>query len=254
MEVDARNGLEYWLSIDQSLRDSLFNLRTWNHLKVATENDLVWIRGCSLAEIESTKVLSLPSVERYYLKEAKLYLYGCRLPARVEPSLLWTPIQRGLKLNLPKQNFNYFGVNQAHTIEIIPSEKEYAIDATMVDLKALQSYVYSAPRIRLKPLHWTILNNKEALIVGTPLLPLQGADYYRIGCFLISGGWKLKFENMVNLYEAAMPDPANFWYLIKTDNKISKLNKGDFSPLNKGSVQQSLASINDILELLELDE
>jgi len=254
MEVDARNGIEYWLSIDKGLRDSLFGLRKWNHLKVATEEDRIWIRGFSKPEIESANVLSLPSVNRYYLKETTLYLVGNRLPERVEPSLLWTPIQRAFKLNLPKQNFNYFGIDQTLTITVVPSEKEYSVDATMIDLEALHTYVKSAPKVRMAKLYWTILNNKDALVVGTPLLPIKSEDYYLHGCFLIPGGWKLKNENLVDVYKNALPENVAYWYLIDKEQNISKIRKSDFSPLNKGSVSQSIGAIGEILELMELDE
>lgn len=249
MEANARNGVEYWLSIHQERRDALFALRKWSHLKVGTEEDRIWIRGCALSEIESTSVLSLPSVDRYYLKEATLYPVGSRLPARVEPSLLWTPIQRAFKLNLPAQNFNYFGLEQTHTISIVPSEKEYTVDATMIDLKTLHNYVKTAPKIRMEHLQWTILNNKDALIVGSPLLPIKSEDYYQFGCFFIPGGWKLKFENMVNEYKNALPESTDFWYLIGKDNKTTKIRKSDFSTLNKGSVSESINAIDETLEL-----
>lgn len=249
METNAGNGIEYWLSIDKSLEHALFELRKWPHLKMATEENRIWIRGCSLPEIESTTVLSLPSADRYYLKETTLYLVGNKLPARVEPSLLWTPIQRALKLNLPKQNFNYFGIEQAHIISIIPSEKEYPVDATMIKLEALHAYVKIAPKVRLANLQWIVLNNNDALIVGEPLLPIKSEDYYLFGSFLIPAGWKLKFENMVDIYKNALPDNPDFLYLIGKENKITKIRKSDFSPLNKGSVSQSIGSIDEILEL-----
>jgi|GEM_PF-436112 len=254
MEANAGNGIEYWLAIDPGLRDALFDLRKWPHLKVATEQNQIWIRGFTAPEIESTSVLRLPSVVRYYLKETKLYLVGSRLPASVEPSLLWTPILRALKLELPKQNFNYFGLDQAHTIRITPSEKEYSVNATMMPLAALQSYVQAAPKIRMSHLQWTILNNRDALILGTPLLPVKSDDYYRFGCFLIPGGWKIDYENMVDIYENAVPESSDFLYLIDKENRIHKVQNADFTPLTKASVNQSIGAINELLELLELDE
>lgn len=254
MEADTRNGLEYCLSVDQTLRDVVFGLRKWNHLRMATEHDLIWIRGFSENEIESIQVLSLPSVNRYYLKEAKLYAYGGRLPSRIEPSLLWTPIERALKLSLPKQNFNFFGLEQNHDISIVPSELERQIDATMIPIETLQTYVNTAPRIRMAHLKWCLINSKYALIIGMPLLPVKSDDFYLNKCFLIPGGWKLKYENMINVYKKALPDNTDYWYLIDTTNKICKIRKSDFSFLNKGSVRQTIDALIKIKELLEFDE
>lgn len=245
MESDARNGVEYWLSIHINMEEALYRLRDWNHLKIAYEETTVWIRGFAQAEIESNKVLSLSSISRYYLQNTKLYFIGKRLPHCIEPNLLWTPIQRGLTVGLPKQNFNYFELKAKHHLTIVPSNKEKVVNATIVNTKVLLDYMFDAPSVRTKHLHWTIIKNRSALILGSPILPIQGEDYYQTGCFIIKAGWKLKFENMIKIYEQALPETNTYWYLLDQQNKICRINKMDFSSLSKGSILKTLELISN---------
>ena len=252
MEGDVRNSIEYWVSIDTKLEKSLFKLRDWSHLKIAREDSLTWIRGFIQSEIESPLLLSLPNLNRYYLAGAKLILYGRRLPSRVEPNLLWTPIQRGLKVTLPSQNFNYFGLDQSYQISLIPSNHEMPSTVTIIDLTSLKNYVSSAPNIRLKNLNWTLLNEHKAIVWGSPILPLTSEDFYKKGCFIIPAGWKFKYDNMAAYYEETLSKNKEYWYLISTEHKIYSVKISDFTPLNKGSFINTMASFDSLTQLLQI--
>lgn len=248
MEGDAGNGVEYWLSIDQKFEEVLFKLRDWSHLKIAREDAFTWIKGFSASEVNSVQVLSLPSASRYYIKEAKLIPCGQRLPDRVAPSLLWTPIQRGLKVSLPSQNFNYFGISQTHEITVIPSDQEVAVVATVLDLNSLAEYVSNAPSVRLENLNWTVLDSQKAIVIGRPILPIMGDDYYQNDNFLIPVGWKFKHENMTRLYGQALAEGLHFWYLISNENKLYKIKKSNFNHLNRGAVKSTISALSNVSE------
>ncbi len=235
MASDAANSVEYWASIPARYAPALYTLRKWPQLKMATEEELIWLRGFSEADVASTEVLSIPLLERYYLKEMHLYPIGKFLPVRVEPGLLWTDLRRGLKISLPKENFNYFGVAGEHRISLVRSEVQRATTATIIDLTSLGKYLHTAPWVRVAPLQWTIIEGKQALIIGTPLLPIRGDDYYQKGCFLLPTGWKLRYERMVDVYQKALADSRDYWYILGERGILSKLRKADLNHLSKGS-------------------
>lgn len=241
MGNDVKDNVEYLLSVMESQKRTLFQLRKWSHLKMAVDKDLIWIRGFSPTEIESATVLKIPFINRYYLNDARLVPYGKYLPERVVPNVLWSPIQRGLKINLPKENFNYFGIKQTFKISLLPSKEIKSIDATIVEIDALENYLNSAYEIRLKNLQWTILEHNAALILGTPILPIRGQDLYQNGCFLIPAGWRLEFENMVKVYEQALGASNRFWYLVDIEGGFNKVRKADFIQLSWGSFINSMS-------------
>ena len=235
MEDHAGDNVEYWAVVPSRYAHALYPLRKWPRLKMANAEGVIWIRGFTPEEVESVSVLSIPMLERYYLKEARLYPIGKFLPAMVVPSLLWTDLRRGLKVRLPGENFNYFGVAQTHRISLVPSGVRRAITATIVDLSALGKYLHVAPHVRVAPLRWTVLEGKRALIMGTPLLPIRGQDYYRHACFLIPAGWKLRYERMAAVYQQALGDSHEYWYFLNENSDLSKLSKTNFNNLSKGS-------------------
>lgn len=243
MADNSGNSLEYWLSIPSPHKQAIYKLRKWSHLKIARDEDLIWVRGFTKTEIESTDVLKIPRIERYYLRGARLVLYRKSLPDIVEPTLLWSPIQRGLKVSLPKENFNYFGINQVQRINLVPSERNKAINATIVQLDHLERYLFIAPKIRLKSLKWTIIENDMAIILGRPLLPIQGQDLYQNSCFLIPAGYKFEYESMVKIYKKALGESIDFWYLLDEKSEMYKLRKTDFNRLTKGSFVNTILAL-----------
>ncbi len=241
MANDAGNNIEYWLSVPLIHKEATYELRKWSYLKIAIDQNLIWIRGFNQADIESGAVLKIPSINRYYLSGTNLIPYGKNLPALLEPNLLWSPIQRGLKVKLPKENFNYFGIKQSYKIALTPTDEVKPINAIIVDMKTLENYIYSASNIRLNKLKWTVTENKEALILGTPLLPVPSKDLYQNACFLLPAGWKLKHENMIEVYSQGLGEAMDYYYLISKEDKIVKVRKSDFKQLSKGSLIKTIA-------------
>ena len=237
----AGDDIAYWLSLSIVYKKTTYKLRKWAHLKMAIEGNLIWIRNLTRADIESAEVLKIPSIKRYYLQGTQLIPFGKKLPALIEPNLLWSPIQRALKVSLPKENFNYFGINQTYQLSLVPSEEVMPVNATIVDLQILDKYIQSALNFRLKNLKWTVLPNEKALILGTPILPIQGQDLYQTACFLLPAGWKLKYNNMVSVYKKALGDSKEYWYVIDEQSTIQKLRKADFNKLSKGSFIKTMA-------------
>lgn len=235
MENDAGVKLEYWLSVPLVHVEATYTLRKWIHVKVASEKGVIWFRGLDSTEINSDDVLQIPSIKRYFLKGAQLIPFGKSLPDMVEPSLLWSPILRALKVTLPKENFNFFGVKQTFKIKLVSSDMHRATNATQVDLKTLEDYLKDAPRVRLNKLKWTILEEGKALVIGRPILPISGDDMYIHGAFIIPSGYRLEYDSLTEIYNHALVDGSESWYMITQSNMVYRLAKKDFNQLSKGS-------------------
>ncbi|MEO0734994.1 MAG: hypothetical protein AAFZ52_19305 [Bacteroidota bacterium] len=240
MADHARDHLAYWAAVPDRYADALYPLRQWPHLKMATEGGLIWLRDFTREDIESASVRRIPLLQRYYLQDARLYPVGNSLPVMVAPNLLWTDLRRGLKVRLPKENFNYFGVEHTHQLSLVHCAIPREVTATIVELVALGEYLYDAPSVRVAPLQWTILGIEHALILGTPLLPIRGQDYYQQAGFLIPAGWQLRYQTMASVYRDALADSSAYWYLLDENSQLSKVSKADFNHLSKGSFVNTL--------------
>ena len=235
-EYAGNNVSEYWASVPRRYEAALYRLRKWPRLKMATDRGLIWLTGFLEADMEAVTLLQIPMLERYTLRETHLYPIGKQLPKMVAPTLLWTNLQRGLRLELPPENFNYFGLQQTHRLELVPSADQQPITAVIIDLTLLQVYLHDAPGVRVAGLRWLVLSDAEALVVGTPLLPLPGRDYYQVGCFLVPAGYAFRYSTLVSTYEQALPEARSHLYLIDEDGKLSKVRRADFNYLSKGSL------------------
>ncbi|MEA9414493.1 hypothetical protein [Flavobacterium sp. PL02] len=225
----------YFLEIKKEHKDFLGSIRHWDNLKVAFGTDTIWIKDFSLEQIDATEIQQIPYKTIYELKDNLLFEKGKLLPTRKLPSgLLWTPILRALPVSLPKFNHNFFGVDQKLKIVLKHSVDIKEAIALLVDYEELKLYIESAPKYRLEPLQWVVID-KSALIIGSPLLPIKGTTYWIDNNFLIPTGYNFEWFALVKiLQEKLNPSEENiiFW---NTDNSYSIIPKKTIKQLSISS-------------------
>ncbi|GAA4340625.1 hypothetical protein [Flaviaesturariibacter amylovorans] len=239
MAVDPANGVGYYLCIAGEHRDLLGGLRGAAHLKVGTEEGLIWVRDLSVAEIESVAVKSIPYKKLYTAADGLLFPLGSRLPDRRLPSLLWTPIDRALPVTLPRGNHNYFGVPDTVDIRLVPTHTEQAPQALLAPLPSLAAYMEGAPAVRLAPLRWLLVSERAALITGTPLLPLPGVAFWRRGNLLLPAGSDLEFPVLAPALQARLDPSGGHWILFPPEGGYWLADKTLFKPLSIGSFRNT---------------
>ncbi|WP_291146602.1 hypothetical protein [Flavobacterium sp. UBA7680] len=225
----------YFLEINKEHKDFLGSVRHWENLKIAFETNTIWIKDFSAEQINSAEILQIPYIKIYVLKENLLFEKGKQLPSKKLPSgLLWTPILRALSVSLPKFNHNFFGISDTLQITLKRSEDAKEAYALLVDYEELKSYIESAPKFRLEPLRWIVIDNK-ALIIGTPLLPLKGNTYWFKEGFLMPSGYDLEWHVLIKtLQEKLNPFQENL-ILWNKDNSYSIIPKNNIKELSISS-------------------
>jgi hypothetical protein len=238
MAVDSANGLNYFLSLPAQHKDLLYSIRHWQNLKIAFDEDLVWVKELNFFQVNSIEVKSIPFKELYYLSENRLFPKGSLLPGTNVPSLLWTPIERGLPIERPSYNHNYFGITEKIKIRLKPSEKEQEAFGLLVSMDTLSAYLETAPAIRLKNLSWVLIDD-NSLILGFPLLPLQGSVYWRRDNFLLPVGFDFEFPILSDVINNFLSDDSNYWVVWSAENRFLKINKQSLKPLSISSFRLS---------------
>lgn len=247
MANNVANDIIFFLVVDINNKTDLASIRQWNNLKVAFDENVIWVKDFSYAQIHSLEVKSIPYKTVYYAKDGKLYLLNSLLPNKNVPSLLWTPIDRALPIQLPSFNHNYFGINEQVEINIIPSiveENSVAMVAALTDLK---NYINIAPDVRLKKIKWCVLNNDKALLLGIPFLPIKGNAYWQRSDFLLPAGFDFELFILSNFLNNKLnPDNEN-WIIWNTD--------GSYFPIEKKSLQQlSISSFKQTIQHLSVPQ
>lgn len=235
MAKDAANDLVYYLVLDEAHKDHLAAIRPWQNLKLAYDQQLIWIRDLSYVQVESAEVKCIPYKTIYYERHGKLCLYNSLLPERHVPPLLWTPIERALPVKLPSFNHNYFGLEEKVTLQLIPSDTEYEAEVMITSVATLKQYLEAAPAIRMGQLTWTLLNSDQVLLAGTPFLPIDGKAYWRKDHFIIPAGFEFELDMLCpGMNELLNPDNDS-WILWHTDNSYALIEKDALQALSLGS-------------------
>jgi hypothetical protein len=189
MAEDPSNNVTWLLEIEQQHLDYLGPVRHWGQLRMAASPGYYWISGLTPDQLESPEIKSIPFKQLYFEKDQLLFHRGGLVPVKQLPDLLvWTPLERGLPLDLPSFNHNYFGITEKLDVRLVPSGKEEEPAALLTSITILRNYILTAPAVRLRPLSWVILDD-QALILGRPLLPLPGDSFWQKGDVLMPAGF-----------------------------------------------------------------
>jgi len=189
----------WWLEIDEAHLDHLRPVRHWGHLSMTAGPGVYWVKDLRPDDPDRKEIRSIPFKRILYLRDDHLFPAGSLVPLRQVPGgLQWIPLEKGLPLQLPSFNHNYFGVGERVTIRLVPSSKEEPPAALLVPTKLLQAYADTASSIRLRHLNWVVLDG-EALVIGAPILPLPGEVYWRQGDHLLPAGFGFAFPVLAEI-------------------------------------------------------
>lgn len=243
MAYHSQNPLGYYISIPKKYIEFIGELRQTSSLKVGFEEGTLWIKDLSYEMINSPQVKSIPYIQCYYEKENKLFKINSLLPSCNIPSLLWTPIQRGISIELPKENFNFFELKSEIEICIEESEIERSAVCLKTTKDVLKAYIYDAPTVRLKPLKWLKYGNNHVLILGEPLLPIIGDTFWIKNNFILPTGYSLNYPHLMELIEKKVNLRGS--YILWEINKYpSCIPKNSWKPLSKSSFILSFDSFD----------
>lgn len=241
MAEDPSNHLTYVLEIAQQHQAYLGQIRHWSNLKIALDAETYWIKDLTQNQIASVEIKSIPFKHIYSLKEYKLFPVGSHLPLKKMPSsLLWTPIERGLPVTLPSFNHNYFGIQEKIEIQISLSAAEKEPFAMITSLDKLKKYIETASAIRLKNLTWTILEDSKALILGTPLLPIQGDTFWKDDDFLMPTGFDFDINILTTVIKQKIFTENEAWIIWNKESSYFSIEKSYFQPLSISSFRLSI--------------
>lgn len=232
MERDLTQGVtEYWLRLPSKYKEKLAQIRVWKSLRVATDGDDIWVRGIPPSQLHSPEIRSIPFKKIYFQHENALFLLGGNLPEeRLKTSLLWAPIYKALPVEAPKYNFNFFGIEERISLQIIPSSDEKSAAAQLVSLEVLDNSIPKMPAVRLKNLSWVIVNT-NAILIGTPLLSIPGKTFWRHGDFLVPTGYDFEFPELSTYFNKNINASGNDMIVMQTDNSFYRIPKEQIKKL-----------------------
>jgi len=241
-------GIATLLKVKKEHERYLGQIRHWEHLEIASDESDWWVRGITSDQTQSPAVRTLPFVELYTLKGNLLFPIGSLLPvSRLKADLSWHPIAQTLQVKRPKLNYNFFGIDESIEISLRPSNKEQATSALLLSTAALGNYAETSPAHRLKHLSWTLISEQQALVIGTPVLPLPGQTFWNCQSLYLPTGYELNFSLLVPALVKRLGLEVTQKLLLQVDAPSLVINEKSVLPLSISSVRLTLDRISSNL-------
>lgn len=229
----------YLLEIDKNHKELLASIRHWENVKIAFSETTIWLKDFTLEQINASDLQQIPHLIFYEVKENLLFLRGSVLPSKKAPSaLLWSPIKRALPVELPSLNHNFFGIQEKVAVQIIKSEIEREAFALLTSIATAKEYIENAPEIRLKPLHWTVLEDK-ILFIGTPLLPIKGTTFWKNTEAFLPTGFDFELPILSDVIANRINANRENLALWESDSSCVLIPKNSVKPLSISSFRNT---------------
>ncbi|WP_415325684.1 hypothetical protein [Chryseobacterium sp. MMS23-Vi53] len=236
MAKDSSDSLkDFWAELPRVDEDFLGSIRDWKNVQIALEEDTIWLKGFTDEQAVSSEILQLPNFVLYELKDGLLFRKDALVPSKkVRTALLWTPIDKALRLTFPSSNQNFFGIDEKVEIKLKPSEEEQPTAALLSSIHDIKEAIIALPKFKLEKLDWIVINNK-ALFLGTPLLSFPGKTFWMKDNHLLPTGFDFEFKNLSSLLQRKYNASLDKWLLWNENGSVLHLDKNDFRKLSVSS-------------------
>jgi hypothetical protein len=240
--ANTENDIVYLLELKLQHKNFLGQIRHWDNLKMAIDEESIWIKDFTGTQLDATELKTIPFAQLYYSRDNLLFPKDSLLPSRKLPAVLWTPIERALPVELGSFNHNFFGIHQQQILQLVSTDKEQTATILAADIATAGKYIVHAPAVRLQSLQWLLVNDTEALIMGEPLLPLNGKTYWQKGPYIFPAGFAFEFD-ILEKTAAEKIDAGGtnlIWWM--NDKQYCLLPSASFQPLSIASWKQTIAA------------
>lgn len=236
MAKDSSNGLkEFWAEMPRADEDVLGSIRDWKNVQIALEEDVIWLKGFTDEQAVSSEIQQLPNFLLYELRDGLLFRKDALVPSKkMRTALLWTPIDKALRLAFPSFNNNFFGIDGKIEIKLKPSEEEHPATALLCSIKEIREAIIALPKFKLEKIDWMVIND-NALFIGSPLLSFPGKTFWSKDEHLLPTGYDFEFKNISSLLQRKYNAGRDQWLLWNENGNVLYLNKEDFRKLSVSS-------------------
>ncbi|MGG7440825.1 hypothetical protein ACQ7CU_22440 [Chryseobacterium arthrosphaerae] len=234
-ENPSKHIKEFWAELPRVDEDFLGSIRDWKNVQIAVEDETLWLKGFTDEQAVAPEIQQLPDFILYELRDGLLFRKDALVPSRkVRTALLWTPIDKALRLTFPVSNNNYFGIDEKIHVALTESLEEQPVIALLSTLSEIRESMAAIPKFKLEKIQWTVIGDK-ALFLGTPLLSLPGKTYWSKDGHLLPAGLDFEFKNLSRLLQKKYNKESEGWLLWDENGNCLSIKSTDFRPLSISS-------------------
>ncbi|MNU28048.1 hypothetical protein D3C71_164730 [compost metagenome] len=236
MAEDSSNSIKtFWAELPKADEDFLGAIRDWKNVQIAMDEEVIWLKGFTDEQAASSEIQQLPNFILYELRDGLLFRKDALVPSKkMRTALLWTPIDKALKLTFPISNNNFFEINEKIDVKLKPSEEEQPAMALLCSISEIKEAIITIPKFKLEKLDWIVINDK-ALLLGTPLLSFPGKTFWLKNDHLLPTGFDFEFKNLSSLLQRKYNECNEDWLLWSENGSVLPINKENFRKLSVSS-------------------
>ncbi|WP_426473148.1 hypothetical protein [Chryseobacterium balustinum] len=236
MAEDSSNSIKtFWAELPKADEDFLGAIRDWKNVQIAMDEEVIWLKGFTDEQAASSEIQQLPNFILYELRDGLLFRKDALVPSKkMRTALLWTPIDKALKLTFPISNNNFFGIDEKIEVKLKPSEEEQPAMALLCSISEIKDVIIATPKFKLEKLDWIVINDK-ALFMGTPLLGFPGKTFWLKDDHLLPTGFDFEFKNLSSLLQRKYNECNEDWLLWSETGSVLSINKENFRKLSVSS-------------------
>lgn len=234
-ENSSDNIKEFWAEIPRTNEDYLGSIRDWKNIHIATDDEIIWLKGFTDEQVLSSELHQLPNFLLYELRDGLLFKKEALVPSKkMRTALFWMPIDKALRLTFPISNQNYFGIHEKVSVRLKESDEEHPVIALLSNIDDSKDSIVTLPKFRLENIEWTVIEDKS-LFLGTPLLSLPGKTYWTKDGHLLPSGFNFEFKNLSIFLQQKYNKELDEWLLWDENGNYLPIKKTDFRPLSVSS-------------------
>jgi hypothetical protein len=218
-------------------KDALGAVRCMDDLKVATDENNIWLRGLYNNAAVDKSIQQLPTQHSYYLDENNLlFSPGGLTPVATLPVLQWLPVAAFINIEIPVAALPGH-LDQPAIISIISSAKNKKGAALLTTLQQWKAYASNAPAIRLAPLQFAVSQNSDVLIIGNPLPAIPGKELWMIDNILIPNGYDFEIPMAISFINEKLNATKDAVLLFDTDGTYEKIDLAFFAKAKRSATR-----------------
>lgn len=227
---------EFLLQLPETDVEQLGGIRIIPGLMAAVHNNHIWVKGIPVAQQTDSRLWTIPGGRVYTIAEdGHVFNTDSRVPFMQLQNLNWQPLKDMLQVEPPVSAIK--GALPAPAqFRLVRAGNVNQSSALLTDLLDLIDYAETAYRFRLQRLSYAVSNEHTALVLGTPLLPLRGTEYWYYHEMLLPCGYAFEYE-ITAADILAHISPSNGLVVFNTNGTYSNIPAQALVPVTRSGLR-----------------
>ncbi|WP_440133369.1 hypothetical protein [Chitinophaga sancti] len=220
----------------------LAQLRTRTDMMAAWYQDQIWVKGMA-----DHAFRQLPALRTWKLDAFnRLFVHGALTPDLPLPGLEWQPLTEFIPVSLPASGLPAY-VTSKHAVKLAPCQRDEESFAILTEMRVLETYIASAPQIRLRHLRFAASANARVLVAGVPLPPIPGTSYTLRDRLLMPAGYDFDPPVIRSLLIEKMEAARTHFLLFHVNGQYEMLPDTSFLHVTRSAVRLTAETLRHVL-------